>query len=261
MKAVLLAGGMGSRISEESHLKPKPMIEIGGKPILWHIMKMYSHHGINDFIICCGYKGYMIKEYFANYFLHNSDVTFDISQNKMKVHQNDSENWRVTLVDTGENTMTGGRVKRVQKYLDEETFCMTYGDGVSDVNLTELVRFHEKQKTLATLTATQTPGRFGALDFEGGDAGRGTKIKSFKEKPVGDGTWINGGFFVLSRKVIDLIRDDSTIWEREPLEKLAESGNLSSFKHDGFWQPMDTLRDRTQLEELWQRGKAPWKTW
>lgn len=255
MKAVLLAGGVGSRISEESHLKPKPMIEIGGKPILWHIMKMYSHYGINDFVICCGYKGYMIKEYFANYFLHNSDVTFDISQNEMKVHQNDSENWRVTLVDTGENTMTGGRIKRVQKYLDEETFCLTYGDGVSNVNIGELIQFHKQQKTLATLTATQTPGRFGALDFDA------HKIMSFKEKPIGDGAWINGGFFVLSKKVLDLIKDDTTIWERDPLEKLAESGNLSAFKHSGFWQPMDTLRDKNHLEELWQAGKAPWKTW
>jgi glucose-1-phosphate cytidylyltransferase len=255
MKAVLLAGGIGSRISEESHLKPKPMIEIGGKPILWHIMKMYSHHGVNDFIICCGYKGYVIKEYFANYFLHNSDVTFDIANNKMTVHQNDSENWKVTLVDTGEATMTGGRVKRIQKYIEEDTFCLTYGDGVSDVNITELIRFHTKQNTLATVTATQAPGRFGALDIDG------HKIKSFKEKPIGDGAWINGGFFVLSKKIFEFIRDDTTIWEREPLERLAASGNLSSYQHAGFWQPMDTLRDKTQLEELWQTGKAPWKTW
>lgn len=255
MKVVLLAGGLGTRISEESHLKPKPMIEIGGRPILWHIMKTYSQYGLNDFVICCGYKSYVIKEYFANYFLHLSDVTFDLKNNKMEVHHNESEPWKVTLVDTGEETMTGGRIKRVKKYIGEEDFCLTYGDGVSDINIKKLLEFHKAHGGMATLTATQPPGRFGALGMDG------TMINSFKEKPVGDGNWINGGFFVLNHKVIDLIENDSTIWEKEPLEKLAESKQLHSFKHHGFWQPMDTLRDKNQLEQLWASGKAPWKTW
>lgn len=256
MKAVILAGGLGTRISEESYLKPKPMIEIGGKPILWHILKIFSSYGINDFIICCGYKGYVIKEYFANYFLHVSDVTFDLPKNKMEVHQINAEPWRVTLVDTGEETMTGGRLKRVAPYLaGESNFCFTYGDGVSDVDLGALIDFHRQESTLATVTAVLPPGRFGALDFEG------NKVISFKEKPKGDGAMINGGFFVLSPKVIDLIDSDSTIWEREPLESLAVKGQLSAFQHTGFWQPMDTLRDKTYLEELWASGKAPWKVW
>jgi glucose-1-phosphate cytidylyltransferase len=257
MKAVLLAGGLGTRISEETALRPKPMIEIGGKPILWHIMKMYSAHGIHDFIICCGYKGYVIKEYFANYFLHMSDVTFDMQQNKMEVHQRYAEPWRVTLVDTGDETMTGGRLKRVAQYLEnEDVFCMTYGDGVSDVNITKLIDFHRTHGLKATLTATFPPGRFGALDIHADH-----KVTSFKEKPKGDGGMINAGFFVLSPKVIDLIDGDSTIWEREPLERLAESGQLKAFPHEGFWQCMDTLRDKTHLEELWASGKAPWKVW
>lgn len=256
MKAVILAGGLGTRISEETHLKPKPMIEIGGKPILWHIMKIYSHYGINDFVICCGYKGYVIKEYFANYFLHMSDVTFDMANNRMEVHHQKAEPWRVTLVDTGDETMTGGRLKRVAPYLQgEEAFCFTYGDGVSDVNIGELIAFHKSQKLLATLTATLPPGRFGALDFDG------CKIRSFKEKPKGDGAMINGGFFVLSPDVIRLIEDDSTVWEREPLETLAKEGQLNAFMHEGFWQPMDTLRDKVHLEELWASGRAPWKVW
>lgn len=256
MKAVILAGGLGTRISEETSVRPKPMIEIGGKPILWHILKIYSAHGINDFIICCGYKGYVIKEYFANYFLHMSDVTFDMANNKMQVHQQNAEPWKVTLVDTGDDTMTGGRLKRVAPHIkDEESFCFTYGDGVSDINITELVAFHKAQKVQATLTATYPPGRFGALDFDG------HKVRSFKEKPKGDGGMINGGFFVLSPKVLDLLKDDETIWEREPLEKLAATGQLAAYQHTGFWQPMDTLRDKTHLEELWQSGKAPWKVW
>jgi glucose-1-phosphate cytidylyltransferase len=256
MKAVILAGGLGTRISEETYLKPKPMIEIGGKPILWHIMKIYSHHGIKDFIICCGYKGYIIKEYFANYFLHMSDVTFDMTKNNMQVHQQSAEPWRVTLVDTGDATMTGGRLKRVAPYLrDEEAFCLTYGDGVSDVDLGKLIAYHKSQNVMATLTATLPPGRFGALDIQG------SKVLSFKEKPKGDGGMINGGFFVLSPKVIDYIDGDSCIWERAPLEKLAEQGQLAAYEHFGFWQPMDTLRDKTHLEELWQSGNAPWKVW
>jgi glucose-1-phosphate cytidylyltransferase len=257
MKAVILAGGLGTRISEETHLKPKPMIEIGGKPVLWHIMKMYSYHGIHDFIICCGYKGYVIKEYFANYFLHMSDVTFDMSENKMEVHQRHAEPWRVTLVDTGDDTMTGGRLKRVQKYLKEdESFCFTYGDGVSDVDITALVTYHQAHSKLATLTAVYPPGRFGALDL-----GFHSEVQSFVEKPKGDGGMVNGGFFVLSPKVIDLIADDHTIWERYPLEALAKQNNLRAFQHTGFWQPMDTLRDKTLLEDLWQSGQAPWKKW
>lgn len=256
MKAVILAGGLGTRISEETHLKPKPMIEIGGKPILWHVMKIYSAHGIQDFVVCCGYKGYIIKEYFANYFLHMSDVTFDIVHNDMQVHHRYAEPWRVTLVDTGEETMTGGRLKRVAKYIkDDESFCFTYGDGVSDVNITELIAFHKMQGVAATLTAVIPPGRFGALDIEGG------KVSTFKEKPEGDGGMINGGFFVLSPRVIDYIAGDNTLWEREPLERLAEEGQLTAFTHHGFWQPMDTLRDKNHLEELWASGKAPWKTW
>lgn len=257
MKVVILAGGLGTRISEETHLKPKPMIEIGGKPILWHIMKIYSQHRINDFIICCGYKGYVIKEYFANYFLHMSDVTFDMTKNRMEVHQRHAEPWKVTLVDTGDETLTGGRLKRVAQYLDtEEPFCFTYGDGVSDVNIGELVEFHRAQGRLATLTATYPPGRFGALDIHADN-----RVTSFKEKPKGDGGMINGGFFVLSPKVIDLIDGDNTIFERTPLERLAESGQLTAYQHHGFWQPMDTLRDKNYLEELWNSGKAPWKVW
>jgi glucose-1-phosphate cytidylyltransferase len=257
MKAVILAGGLGTRISEETHLKPKPMIEIGGKPILWHIMKMYSHHGIQDFVICCGYKGYMIKEYFANYFLHMSDVTFDMSKNSMEVHQRNAEPWRVTLVDTGDDTMTGGRLKRVQSYLAQDSeFCFTYGDGVSDVNIRQLIQFHCSHGKLASLTAVYPPGRFGALDLDAN-----SQVQSFVEKPKGDGGMVNGGFFVLSPKVIDLIDDDQCIWERKPLEKLSAQGNLLAYQHTGFWQPMDTLRDKTLLEELWLSGQAPWKQW
>ncbi len=256
MKAVILAGGLGTRISEETITRPKPMIEIGGKPILWHILKTYSHHGINDFIICCGYKGYVIKEYFANYFLHMSDVTFDMSKNSMEVHQRKAEPWRVTLVDTGEDTMTGGRLKRVANYVkDEEAFCFTYGDGVADVNITNLIAFHKAQNVKATLTGAIPPGRFGALDLVG------DKVNSFMEKPKGDGAMINGGFFVLSPKVIDYIAGDTTTWEREPLELLAQEGNLAVYQHHGFWQPMDTLRDKEHLEDLWQSGKASWKVW
>ncbi|MBN8757982.1 MULTISPECIES: glucose-1-phosphate cytidylyltransferase [Variovorax] len=256
MKAVILAGGLGTRISEETGVKPKPMIEVGGKPILWHIMKIYAAHGVNDFVICCGYKGYVIKEYFANYFLHMSDVTFDMLGNSMEVHQRNAEPWRVTLIDTGENTMTGGRLKRVAPYVqDEEHFCFTYGDGVADVDITALIAFHKAQKVAATLTAALPPGRFGALDFDG------HKVRSFKEKPKGDGAMINGGFFVLSPAVLDYIKDDTTVWEHEPLERLAAQGQLAAFKHGGFWQPMDTLRDKTHLEELWAGGKAPWKVW
>lgn len=255
MKVVLLAGGLGTRLSEESHLKPKPMIEIGGRPILWHIMKIYSKYGLNDFIVCCGYKSYVIKEYFANYFLHLSDVTFDLQNNKMEVHHNEAEPWRVTLVDTGETTMTGGRLKRIRKYLDNEDFCLTYGDGLADVEISELLRFHKEHGALATLTTAQPPGRFGALNLEG------NHVKTFKEKPAGDGNWINGGFFVLNPKVLDLIEGDSTIWEQEPLEKLSAQGQLRAYHHHGFWQPMDTLRDKNQLEQLWSTGKAPWKVW
>jgi len=256
MKAVLLAGGLGTRISEETHLKPKPMIEIGGKPILWHIMKLYSMHGVNDFIICCGYRGYIIKEYFANYFLHMSDVTFDMQNNRMQVHQQNAEPWKVTLVDTGDETMTGGRLKRVASYLqDEELFCFTYGDGVSDVDITKLLSFHKSHGKLATVTAVQPPGRYGALQLED------TCVSGFAEKPRGDGGLINGGFFVLSPKCIDLIECDSTSWEGSPLNTLASKGELMAFEHKGFWQPMDTLREKNFLEELWESGKAPWKTW
>ncbi len=255
MKAVILAGGLGTRISEETHLKPKPMIEIGGKPILWHIMKSYSAHGINEFIICLGYKGYVAKEYFANYFLHTSDVTFDMADNSMKVHQNAAEPWKVTLVDTGDQTMTGGRLKRISPYLDEEDFCFTYGDGVTNANIGDLIEFHRQHGTLATVTAVQPPGRFGSLDVSG------HKIRAFEEKPQGDGSWVNGGFFVLSPRVLDYIESDTTVWEKAPLQKLAEEGELSAFRHDGFWQPMDTLRDKIHLEELWDSGSAPWKVW
>jgi len=255
MKAVILAGGLGTRISEETDLKPKPMVEIGGKPILWHIMKIYSSHGINDFIICLGYKGYMIKEYFANYYLHTSDVTFDMKENQMQVHKTKTEPWRVTLVDTGDDTMTGGRLKRISHFLDEEAFCFTYGDGLSDVDISKLVDFHQNGRSLATLTAVQPPGRFGALDL------KQQRITGFQEKPDGDGGRINGGFFVLSPKVIDYIDGDDTVWEKAPMEKLARDGELSAFIHDGFWQPMDTLRDRVSLEEQWNSGKSRWKVW
>jgi len=255
MKAVILAGGLGTRISEESHLKPKPMIEIGGKPILWHIMKIYSSHGIDEFIVCLGYRGYVIKEYFANYFLHMSDVTFDMSANRMEVHQASAEPWRVTLVDTGEETMTGGRLKRVARYLEDEDFCFTYGDGVADVDIGALVAYHREQGLQATLTAVQPPGRYGALVLDG------ERVERFEEKPRGDNSWINGGFFVLSPSVIDLIECDATHWERYPLERLAATGQLAAYRHRGFWQPMDTLREKTMLEQLWATGKAPWKGW
>ncbi len=255
MKAVILAGGFGTRISEETGVRPKPMVEIGGKPILWHIMKLYSTHGIHDFVICLGYKGYLIKEYFANYCLHVSDVTFELSNNKMEVHQNSAEPWRVTLVDTGEHTMTGGRLKRVRDYLDGGDFCFTYGDGLSDVNIGRLVHFHKEERTLATLTAVQPPGRFGALNMES------NRITRFREKPEGDGGWISGGFFVLSPGVLDYIEGDHTVWERGPMETLAAEGSLSAYIHRGFWQPMDTLRDKMLLESLWGSGEAPWKTW
>ena len=256
MKAVILAGGLGTRISEETHLKPKPMIEIGGKPILWHIMKIYSSHGFNDFIVCCGYKGYVIKEYFANYFLHMSDVTFDMSNNQLEVHQKKAEPWRVTLVDTGEETLTGGRLKRVAPYLqDDEAFFFTYGDGVADVDITAQLGFHRAHGKLATVTAVQPPGRYGALIRQG------DSVMGFQEKPPGDGAWINGGFFVLSPKVIDFVEGDKTAWENEPLESIARMGQLEAFEHRGFWQPMDTLRDKTLLEQLWESGRAPWKQW
>jgi glucose-1-phosphate cytidylyltransferase len=254
MKAIILAGGLGTRISEESAVRPKPMIEIGGMPILWHILKMYSAHGIQDFVVCCGYKGYMIKEYFANYFLHMSDITIDMSHNSIEVHQKKAEPWKITLVDTGENTQTGGRLKRVADYLDDD-FCMTYGDGVSSVDIAASIAFHKQHRKLATMTAVQPPGRFGALEIEG------TSVKAFVEKPQGDGGWINGGFFVLNTKVLDLISSDATLWEKEPLESLARQGQLQLFFHSGFWRPMDTLRDKTTLEELWASGKAPWKSW
>jgi glucose-1-phosphate cytidylyltransferase len=255
MKVVILAGGLGTRLSEETHLKPKPMIEIGGKPVLWHIMKIYSTHGINDFIICCGYLGYQIKEYFANYFLHMSDVTFDMEKNRMEVHQNNVEPWRVTLVDTGDDTMTGGRLKRVKSYLGGEDFCLTYGDGVGNVDVRALIAHHRKQGLLATVTAVQPPGRFGSLNIAQG------MVTGFVEKPHGDGGWINGGFFVLSPEVIDYIEGDQTYWEHEPMEKLARNKSLSAYTHAGFWHPMDTLRDKNYLEKLWASGKAPWKIW
>ena len=256
MKAVILAGGLGSRISEESQLRPKPMIEIGGKPILWHIMKSYSAHGVNEFVICCGYKGYVIKEYFANYFLHNSDVTFDMASNRVEVHEKNPEPWRVTLVDTGEDTMTGGRLKRVSEYLcGEDAFCFTYGDGVADVDIAASIAFHRAHGRLATVTAVLPPGRFGSLDRDG------DLVRGFVEKPRGDGGWINGGFFVLSPKVVDLIAGDSTSWELEPMSTLAAADELRAFEHAGFWQPMDTPREKALLTELWDLGKAPWKVW
>lgn len=256
MKAVILAGGLGTRISEETHLKPKPMIEIGGKPILWHIMKLYSHHGVHDFVICCGYRGYLIKEYFANYFLHMSDVTFDMENNRMEVHQRKAEPWRVTLVDTGEETMTGGRLKRVADYIrGEEAFCFTYGDGVADIDITREIAFHRGHGKWATVAAVQPPGRYGALQMAG------EQVAGFSEKPRGDGGLINGGFFVLSPKCLDLIEADHTSWESEPLMRLAESGQLMAFPHQGFWQPMDTLREKNLLESLWDSGAAPWKVW
>lgn len=255
MKVVILAGGFGTRISEESDSKPKPMIEIGGKPILWHIMKTYSHHGINEFIVCCGYKQYVIKEYFANYFLHNSDVTFEIAKNSMKVHQTQSEDWTISVVDTGEKTLTGGRLKRVRDFIGDDDFCFTYGDGLSDLNVRKLIQYHRNHGKLGTVTAIQPPGRFGALTLSD------TTVTSFQEKPKGEGSWVSGGFFVLNPKVIDLIAGDNITWEKEPLEQLASRGELQSYCHDGFWYAMDTLRDKNFLEDLWSSGKAPWKVW
>ena len=256
MKAVILAGGLGTRLSEETYLKPKPMVEIGGKPILWHIMKSYSCYGINEFIICCGYKGYVIKEYFSNYFMHMSDVTFSLSDNSIEYHDKRAEPWKVTLVDTGENTMTGGRLKRIKTHLEnEDAFCFTYGDGVADINISDLVNFHKTEKRLATISAVYPPGRFGALDIAD------NKVTKFNEKPKGDGSLINGGYFVLSPKVIDLIDGDETVWEKYPMEELASSGEMSCMVHNGFWQSMDTLRDKVLLDELWQNGNAPWKKW
>jgi glucose-1-phosphate cytidylyltransferase len=255
MKAVILAGGLGTRISEETLVRPKPMIDLGGRPVLWHIMKIYSAYGVNDFIVCCGYKGYMIKEYFANYALHLSDITIDLQANSVDVHQSNVEPWRITLVDTGDQTMTGGRLKRVRKYLDDEDFCFTYGDGLSNVDISELVAFHKSNGTLATVTAVQPPGRFGHLKLDQ------QKITDFNEKPEGDGAWISAGYFVLSPKAIDYIDGDQTAWERAPMERLAREGNLSAYLHRGFWQPMDTLRDKIALEELWNANKAPWKVW
>jgi glucose-1-phosphate cytidylyltransferase len=255
LKTVILAGGLGTRLSEETVIRPKPMVELGGRPILWHIMKLYSHFGIHDFVVCLGYKGYTIKEYFANYFLHNSDVTINLRNNELKVHQNSSEPWSVTLVDTGDDTGTGGRLRRVRQHVDDETFCFTYGDGLADVDVAALIEFHRQQKTHATLTAVQPPGRFGVIDIEE------DKIRDFTEKPPGDGSWINGGFFVLEPEVFDLIDGDATSWERGPMETLARSGQLSAFRHAGFWHPMDTMRDKTYLEELWSSGRAPWNVW
>mgnify|MGYP003350223292 CR=1 FL=1 len=255
MKAVILAGGLGTRITEESMVRPKPMIEIGGKPILWHIMKTYSHYGVNDFIVCCGYKGYLIKEYFANYFLHQSDVTIDLKNNKLEIHEKFAEPWRVTLVDTGLDTMTGGRLKRVSKYIDDETFCFTYGDGLANVKINELIDFHKSNRKLATVTAVQQPGRFGRLNL------KKDSVTGFEEKPSDDGTWINGGFFVLQNNIFDYIENDSTVWERGPLEKLADQNQLCAFIHSGFWSPLDTLREKNHLESLWGENKAPWKIW
>jgi len=257
MKVVILAGGYGTRLSEETGVKPKPMVEIAGKPILWHIMKIYSAHDINEFVICCGYKGHVIKQYFVDYYLNMSDVTFDLKHNKAEVHQNGAEPWKVTLVDTGDATMTGGRLKRVRDHVGQETFCLTYGDGVSDIDVTQLIAFHREQKTLATLTAAQPPGRFGTFSLSQDQ----TKIDGFREKPQGDGAWINGGFFVLEPGVMDYIAGDSTVWEQEPLQNLARDGMLSAYKHNGFWHPMDTLRDRNFLEKMWASGSAPWKVW
>ena len=255
MKAVILAGGLGTRISEETQVRPKPMVEIGGRPLLWHIMKLYSHHGIHDFVICLGYKGYLIKEYFANYFLHMSDVTFDMQHNRMEVHERHAEPWRVTLVDTGESTMTGGRLRRVRGYLGAETFCFTYGDGVGDVDIGAVVAFHREQGTLATVTAVQPPGRFGALNIEG------ARVGDLREKPRGDGGWANGGFFVLSPGAERYIDGDHSVWEQEPMGRLVEEGQLACYRHEGFWRAMDTLRDRNELEQLWRSGQAPWRTW
>ncbi len=255
MKAVILAGGLGTRLAEETTARPKPMVEVGGRPVLWHILKTYSHHGINDFVICLGYRGYVIKEYFANYFLHMSDVTFDLAQNRMEVCHRHCEPWRVTLVDTGEHTQTGGRLRRVREYVEGERFCFTYGDGLSDVDIGAQLRFHEQQGRQATVTAVQPAGRFGALDVQD------QRITRFEEKPQGDGSWVNGGFFVLEPEVLQHIAGDDTVWEREPMEALARDGQLSAYTHRGFWQPMDTLRDKTKLDELWQSGQAPWKVW
>jgi glucose-1-phosphate cytidylyltransferase len=256
MKAVILAGGLGTRLAEETGVKPKPMVDIGSKPILWHILKLYSNHGITEFVICLGYKGYVIKEYFANYFLHSSDVTFDLANNSMDVHHKKSEPWKVTLIDTGEETMIGGRIKRIIDYVkDDECFCLTYGDGVSDIDIDASIKFHRQEGRLATVSAVQPPGRFGAIEMDG------SRVTGFKEKPQGDGGWINGGFFVLSPKVVDYIEGDATVWEKEPMENLAKDGELSVYMHDGFWHPMDTLRDKRYLESLWQSGKAPWKLW
>jgi glucose-1-phosphate cytidylyltransferase len=255
MQLVILAGGLGTRISEESITRPKPMIEIGGMPIIWHILKIYSHYGINDFIVCCGYKGYLIKEYFANYFLHMSDLTIDLAENSISIHKKKAESWKITLVDTGPNTQTGGRIKRIQEYINEETFCMTYGDGVGSVNIAKLISFHKNHGKHATMTAVQPPGRFGALELDG------DSVTRFLEKPVGDGGWINGGFFVLNRSIFDYIEGDLTLWEKEPLERIARDNQLEAFKHFGFWQPMDTVRDKNYLEELWESNQAPWKLW
>ena len=256
MKAVILAGGFGTRLCEETVLKPKPMVDIGGMPILWHIMKIYHHHGINDFIICLGYKGYMVKEYFNHYFLHMTDITFKVENNKMEVHHKHAENWNITLVDTGYDTMTGGRLKRIKEYLgNDEQFCFTYGDAVADIDIKELIKHHKKEKRLSTLTAVQPAGRFGIIDFSG------NKVNSFLEKPRGDGAWINGGFFVLSRKIFDYIDNDSTVWEQEPMQDLAKESEMTCYFHNDFWQSMDTLRDRNMLENLWKKNKAPWKIW
>ena len=254
MKAVILAGGQGTRISEETHLKPKPMIEIGGKPILWHILKTYSAYGINEFIICLGYKGYQIKEYFANYYLHESDLTIDIEKNSLEIHETKADPWKITLIDTGENSMTGGRIKRISKYLDD-TFCLTYGDGLSNVDISQIITTHKKNKTLATLTAVQPPGKFGAITIEN------EKVTTFEEKPKGDSGWVNGGFFVLEPSVVDYVQGDATMFEREPLQQLTKENQLSAYYHRGFWHPMDTLRDKNKLEELWSKGNAPWKVW
>ena len=257
MKAVILAGGLGTRLSEETDLKPKPLVEIGGRPILWHIMKIYSTHGINEFIICCGYKGYLLKEFFSNYLTHQSNITFELHENRIKVHQNRAEPWTVTLIDTGENTMTGGRLKRISEHVkDEESFCFTYGDGVGDINISALIKFHQNHGKQATITATRPPGRYGVIKL-----GPKNIVKKFQEKPDGDGAWINGGFFVLSPKVIDLIKNDYTVWEKEPLFYLAKNKQLCAFKHNGFWQPMDTLREKVELNKLWDSGNAPWKIW
>ncbi len=257
MKAIILAGGFGTRISEESGVRPKPMVEIGGKPILWHIMKIFSAFDVNDFILCCGYKGYVIKEYFVNYFLHNSDITVDVKKNKIEVLQNDVEPWRVSMIDTGENTMTGGRIKKVKEYIGNETFFMTYGDGVSDIDINALLDFHRSQNTLATVTAVQPPGRFGTFTLSEGQ----TRVTSFREKPKGDGAWVNGGFFVLEPGIMEYIDGDDTVWEREPLVRLAKAGQLSAYKHEGIWQPMDTIRDKNLLDDMWNSGRAPWKLW